>query len=548
MDRTMPHRPTLSKSRFLDAAQCPLRAWLATHRRDVAPAPERVAEARAVTGREVGALARGRFPGGCLIADDHRRVDEVLEETRRVLLDEAVGALFEAAFAHAGVIVRTDVLERLPEGGWRLVEVKSATRLAERFVLDVAVQLWALRGAGLDVRDAAVLTLDRGYVHDGARLDLDALFALHPVFDAATARLDAVEGAVRETQAMLARADPPRIAPGPHCFTPHPCPYHAHCTRDHTGPEHPLDELPRLGARRRAELEAEGIEELRDIPDDFPLTAMQRIVRRAVRDDRPVVHGDVGAAFAGLKPPVRHLDFETFAPAIPRFAGTRPYDAIPFLLSVHTERDGAPPAHSDYLHQNCDDPRPALAERLIEALGAEGAVCTWSGYERRVLRALADALPHHAAALRAIETRLVDLLAAVRSSLYHPEFHGSFSLKRVVPALVPDLGYEDLAIADGQSAAVEYAAALASPDIELRRRTFDALRAYCARDTHALVKLRQALASDGTARAATPIEATMAPPQFSHRGGTKHCTGAPFEDSAHADYAPWFTDSPATAR
>ena len=34
-----------------------------------------------------------------------------------------------------------------------------------------------------------MLTLDRGYVYDGARLDLDALFRLHPIFDRASAML-----------------------------------------------------------------------------------------------------------------------------------------------------------------------------------------------------------------------------------------------------------------------------------------------------------------------------------------------------------------------
>ena len=156
-----------------------------------------------------------------------------------------------------------------------------------------------------------------------------------------------------------------------------------------------------------------------------------------------------------MKSPVRHLDFESFMPAIPRFAGTGPFDAVPFLFSVHTERNGKPPLHMDYLHEGDDDPRPRLADRLIEALGSEGSVCTYSGYERRMIRELAEALPDRAGQLRAIEARLVDLHPVVRDGYYHPAFRGSFSIKKVLPALRPGMGYDDLAIAaraDGSGA------------------------------------------------------------------------------------------------
>ena len=116
-----------------------------------------------------------------------------------------------------------------------------------------------------------------------------------------------------------------------------------------------------------------------------------------------------------------------------------------------------------------------------------------------MLRALAHALPHHAGALRAIEARLFHLLALVRAIADGPAFRGSFSLKRVAPTLVPGIGCDDFAIADGQGAAVEYAAALASPDTEQRRRIFEDLRAYCARDTLAMVAVRRALTRLGTA-------------------------------------------------
>ena len=380
--------PRLSKSRYLSGAQCALRLWYDTFAPELAPAPDDVIQATFDTGHEVGEVARQRYPGGHLVAHDHRHIPRALEETRLVIGAGTAPALFEAAFEHGGVLIRADVLERLPAGGWRLVEVKSSTRLKDVFLLDVAVQLWVLRGAGLDVRDAAVLTLNRDYVydgvHDGVRLDPEALFALHPVFDEASTLLHSVGAQAHEMLAMLARRAAPDIAPGDHCFTPYACPYHAHCTRDHILPEHGIGELPRLAARRRAELEAACIEEIHDIPVDFALTALQRIVSRAVREGRALVHGGMRSALARLAPPVRHLDFETLAPAIPRFAGTRPHDPIPFLFSVHTERNGVPPAHVDYLHERDDDPRPELAERLITALGREGTICTYSGYERQV--------------------------------------------------------------------------------------------------------------------------------------------------------------------
>ena len=485
--------PRLSKSRFMSGTQCHLRLWYETHRPGLRSEPDEVLQAVFDTGHEVGQAACRLYPGGHAVSHDHRHIPEALEETRSVIDAGSAPALFEAAFEHQGVLVRADVIERLPGGGWRLIEVKSSTRLKDVFVQDAAVQLWVLKGAGLDVRDAGVLTLDRDYVHDGVTLDLDALFRFHPVYEEAHAYRDTVGAKVREMQRMLSRPAAPDIAPGGHCFEPYECPFHAHCTRDAILPDHGIDELPWLDAGRREELVAARIEEIRDVPGDLPLTALQSIVRQSVHEDRAVVHGNIADALADLKPPVRHLDFETFAPAIPRFAGTRPFDAVPFLFSVHAEGGGKAIVHADYLHETDDDPRPELASRLIEALGSEGSVCTYSGYERRVIRELGEALPNRAGELRATEARLFDLLAVVRNGYYHPEFRGSFSIKNVLPVLVPGMDYDDLAISQGQAAAVRYGAALASADAEDRRRTFEDLRAYCARDTLALVKLRGAL-------------------------------------------------------
>ena len=489
----MTNQPTLSKSRYLSGDQCHLRLWYDSYERDLSPPPNASLQSVFDTGHEVGMLACKRHPDGHNIAHDHRHVRDALEETRQVIEAETASALFEPAFRHQGVLVRVDILERLSGGGWRLGEVKSTTRLKDVNIPDVAVQLWVLRGVGLDVREAEVVTLNRDYVYDGIRLDLDALFKRHPVMDEVEALQEIVSFRVGEMLAMLARPAAPDISPGDHCFTPYDCPYYGHCTRDFVWPDHGIGELPSLHPNRRAQLEEARIEEIRDIPAEFSLTSLQRIVCRAVRGKRAIVHGDISAALARLTPPVHYLDFETFAPAIPRFAGTSPYDSVPFLFSVHTEHAGASLEHTDYLHEQDDDPRPHIADRLIDAVGTKGSICTYSHYERTVLSGLAAAVPERADELAAVSARLFDLLPVVRNTVYHPEFHGSFSIKNVLPVLVPGMGYDDLDIPDGRTASAQYMQALGSAEQQERQQTFDDLRAYCERDTLAMVRLRQAL-------------------------------------------------------
>ena len=202
----------------MSGSQCHLKLWYETHARELASEPDDNLQAIFDTGHEVGELACERHPGGHLIAHDYLHTDETLDEPRWVLAAGTAPALFEAAFRHQGVLVRVDSLERLPEGGWGLIEVKSATQLKDALVLDAAVQLWVLRGAGLDVREAGVLTLDRDYVYEGGALNLDALFRLHPVLDRATELLEAVGAQVNEMQSMLAGPEALGISPGEHCF------------------------------------------------------------------------------------------------------------------------------------------------------------------------------------------------------------------------------------------------------------------------------------------------------------------------------------------
>jgi len=485
----------LSKTRFLSGQQCHLRLWYEVWARELASPVDAATEAIFAAGHEVGELARDRFAGGILVEEDHLHGREAVHSTAVLLAARAVRAIYEGGFEHAGVLVRADILVRTRDGGWDLVEVKSTTRVKEVHDLDLAIQAWVLRGAGVALRRCGVLTLDRDYVWPGGAYDLDALFRLHDRTAEVESLLPGIRAEVANLHAMLAAARAPDIAPGAQCRTPYPCPFHAHCTRDAAHPEWPLESLPALPARRREELRIMGIEDVREIPQDFDLGALQQVARQAICTGTDVIHGDLAGALASVRHPVHHLDFETVGPAIPGYSGTRAYDTVAFQFSVHTWHADGQLTHREYLHTDAGDPREPLARALLDALGEQGAIVVYTGFEQRVIGALADALPPLAAPLRALLPRLWDLHAVLRRSYYHPRFLGSFSIKSVLPALVPGLGYDALAISDGNLAAASYLQALRSADAGLRERIFRALREYCGRDTLGLLRIREALAA-----------------------------------------------------
>ncbi len=86
----------LSKSKFQTGLQCPKALWLSTHARDLADPTPDTQQHIFDTGTSVGELARDRFAGGVLVAEDYTESAQALETTRR-LLEDPPSAIFEAA-------------------------------------------------------------------------------------------------------------------------------------------------------------------------------------------------------------------------------------------------------------------------------------------------------------------------------------------------------------------------------------------------------------------------------------------------------------------
>ena len=181
------------------------------------------------------------------------------------------------------------------------------------------------------------------------------------------------------------------------------------------------------------------------------------------------------------------------------FFGTRPYQVIPFQWSVHVKNDAGHLTHDSFLNADGDDPRERFILSLLDAIPSEGTIVVYSAYESSVIEEMEESFPQYSKSLETIRLRMFDLLKLIRETYYHPEFHGSNSIKSVLPALVPSLSYADLGIQDGSAAAITFEQMIADgKPISNGSETREALLAYCQRDTEAMVRILEVLVAATT--------------------------------------------------
>src|SRR5690606_9779835 len=108
---------------------------------------------------------------------------------------------------------------------------------------------------------------------------------------------------------------------------------------------------------------------------------------------------------------------------------------------------------------------------------------------------LAEAFPHHAETIHAINDRIVDLMTPFKSKWYDdPRFNGSASIKYVLPVVCPELSYAELDIKDGSTAQRMWMSVALDQQSTLDRdKVFRDLRTYCELDTWAMVRIWQNL-------------------------------------------------------
>ncbi|MGB7629783.1 MAG: DUF2779 domain-containing protein [Candidatus Deferrimicrobium sp.] len=481
----------LSKSLYIRGLQCHKSLYLDRHQPELRGEPTPELEALWKSGHEVGDLAHMLFPGGVNIPFDGLTKEEQLSKTREEI-DRGTKAIYEATFSHDDVFVKADIIVR-SRGCWDLYEVKSSTSVKEHYWDDVAVQYYVLSGCGLPINKAYLVHINNSYLREGDIVP-EELFVLQDITGIVKEKQASLPDTVEEMRAML-RGKEPKIDIGPHCEDPYPCDFMDHCWR-----HIPEDSVFSLRGRGidQWELYRQGVIKLQDVPLDS-LNLMQRMQTEYFLDRKS--HADPAKIREFLKKvrhPVCFLDFETFGSGIPLFDGTRPYQQVPFQYSLHRiDAEGEEIRHFEYLAQPGADPRKEIGEKLMGEIPEGACVIAYNmAFEKRVLRELGESLPKLRKRLKSVIDGMIDLMEPFkRRDIYHWRMNGSYSLKSVLPVLVPEMTYDGLEIRDGAMASEAYLAMETIADRAELSRLRAALLQYCRQDTLGLVRLLEKMRS-----------------------------------------------------
>jgi hypothetical protein len=480
--------------------QCPRRLWLEVHRPELR-ADSSAAQARFDTGHEVGDLARRLFDprGEGIVLDAHRDgFKHALAHTTQLLASKR--PIFEAGFSAGGVIAFADVLLPLTRRGaprWRMVEVKSSTSVKDYHREDLAVQTYVARLAGAPIERVSLAHIDSYWVYPGDG-DYQGLLTEVDLTQESLDREAEVRDWVEQAHAVAKLTNEPVKATGSHCTSPFECGFLAHCSATEPQAEYPVSWLPRVQTKAlKTHLAQPGILDMRQVPDELLNEKQKRVKRQTISGEPWFDAREAARALRVHKLPIYFLDFETIQFAVPRWAGTRPYEQLPFQFSMHLLTPEGTLVHESFLDISGADPTAAFTNALIKACGQEGPIFVYNaGFERARMNELGVRYPRRRAALAGLVERIVDLLPIAEAHYYHPSQQGSWSIKKVLPAMVPDLRYDQLqGVQDGGAAMNAYLEAInPATDGPRKQQIEQELLAYCQLDTYAMVRLWQVMA------------------------------------------------------
>lgn len=372
-------------------------------------------------------------------------------------------------------------------GVYDIYEVKSSTSVKKENLYDATFQQLVC-AANIHVRNIFLVHLNKDYVLED-ELDLEQLFVVENITTNCQQLKDEVSNSRQQALAMCLQENVEGIEV---CYKPSACPCPQLCH-----PNLPADsiyDLSRLTWQKVQQLRELKVNTLHDIPDDFPLTYAQQMQIKAVKSGKTFIdQASIAEELANLEYPLYFLDYETYNSALPLHRGYKPQQQMVFQYSLHVvEQNNKEIHHREFIAQTQNDPAIELVRHLRNSISDRGSVIVWNKtFEAGRNKEIAKLYPEFTEFLLGLNERIYDLADIFKQCLYvDPKFKGSWSIKNVLPVLVPELNYKDLEIRKGDQAMINWWKMTHElVDIVKQEEIKKNLLKYCELDTWAMVEI-----------------------------------------------------------
>lgn len=485
----------LSKSTFIRGLQCEKSLYLYKHNYNLRDEISPQLQAIFNQGNYVGVLAQGLFPNGVDASPySYFKMQESVFKTLE-FIENGEKIIYEATFQHNGVLSALDILVK-DKDGWKAYEVKSSTSVSDTYIMDAAIQYYTIVNSGIDLKDISIVHINNQYVKDGD-IDITELFTVESVYDKVLEVLPSIPNQIARFKTVIGQENGPVRDIGPHCNSPYNCDFKGQCWK-HI-PEYSIFNISGLFSNKKFDLYNQGIINFHQLNlDSAPLNGNQKMQIVSELEGKTFIDKENIEHFKNnLNYPIYNLDFETMTSAVPIYNNSRPYQQLVFQYSLHIEHINGEIEHKEYLSEASPtiDPRDGFVKQLIQDCATSGDVMVYNiGFERGKLNDLLNLYPEYSEGILNIISRLKDLMIPFQQRwFYTPEMKGSYSIKYVLPALVPELSYQDLEIKEGGTASTTFTQMVTGDfqgDIE---KTRENLLEYCKMDTFAMVKILEKL-------------------------------------------------------
>ena len=480
----------LTKTDFIQYLNCPESLWLLKNKPEVYPKGNfsLFLEKIIKEGYEVEEFAKLLFPNGINLPEDST------PEYTKQQLDSNSTIFFQPAFSSKkGIFARVDVLERLANDTYHIYEIKSATSIKKGKLEDACFQKYVLQECGYVVSKVSIIHLDKDYVRDGGIVP-DELLEVVEV----TEQIDLIYSTVVNNINAASNFIRKEIIDKNQCSSRYKtrsnhCDSFKYFNKD--VPEFSIYEIARISAKKIGLLVDNNQLGILDIPLDFELSTIQQTQVESVRRELVLINKlSIEKTLNKLKFPLHFVDYETFPTAIPKLDKMSPHNHLVFQVSVHTMQENGNLTHFEWLGTKLEQPIDML-KQMQNFTGLTGTFVSWNApFEISRNKDMLVWTPEFVDYLNYMNTHMFDLMNVFKTDYVDYRFHGSTSIKKVLPVLCPQFSYSDLEVQDGTMALDTWGRMVSDPnfneDIEQTRKN---LLAYCELDTLAMVEIYKVL-------------------------------------------------------